>query len=106
MLEAIQKSGNRPEIAKGADLTAPFNSLLHGKPDSAPWNTIALDGGKPGYASSKILDRPDLCDDVCAQALTWLVIVMAMMLAYFPDAAPPNPTAETDARESSARGSP
>ncbi len=91
MLEAIQRAGNRPDIAKGADLTAPFNSLLHGKPDSAPWNTIALDGGKPGYASSKILDRPDLCDDVCAQALTWLVIVMAMMLAYFPDAEPPNP---------------
>ena len=40
MLEAIQKAGNRAEFAKGADLTASFNTLLHGKPDSAPWNTI------------------------------------------------------------------
>jgi hypothetical protein len=90
MLEAIQKVGGRAEFAKGADLTASFNTLMHGKPDSAPWNTISLDSGKPGYASSKILDRPDLCDDVCAQALTWLVIVRVMMLAYFPDAEPPN----------------
>lgn len=91
MLEAIQKTGERAEIAKGSDLTAAFNSLLHGKPDSAPWNTIALGSGQPGYASSKILDRPDLCDEVCAHTLTWLVIVMAMMLAYFPDTEPLNP---------------
>lgn len=90
MLEAIQRAENRSEFIKGADLTAAFNSLLHGKPDSVLWNTITLGDGKLGYASSKILDRPDLCDDVCAQAVPWLIIVMVMMLAYFPDAEPPN----------------
>ncbi|MDH4187062.1 MAG: hypothetical protein OEV08_08690 [Nitrospira sp.] len=94
MLEAIQKVKGRAEFAKGADLTASFNALMHGKPDSALWNTILLDNGKPGYASSKILDRPDLCDDVCAQTLTWLVVVMAMMLAYFPDAEPANSSSQ------------
>jgi len=86
MLEAIQKAGNRSEFARGADLTATLNSLLHGKPDSALWNTIALDDDRPGYASSKILDQPELCDEVCANTLPWLVVTMAMMAAYFPDA--------------------
>lgn len=100
MLESIQKVANKPDIVKGADLTAPFNSLLHGKPDSAPWNTIALDNGRPGYASSKILDRPDLCDEVCAITLSWLVTTMTMMLAYFPDTRSLNPRVlPTPARE-------
>lgn len=91
MLEAIQKTGNRSEFSRGADLTAALNSLLHGKPDSALWNTIALDNDRPGYASSKILDRSDLCDEVCANTLPWLVVSMAMMAAYFPDAEQLNP---------------
>jgi hypothetical protein len=91
MLEAIQKVANRKEFARGADLTAALNSLLHGKPDSALWNTIALDNDRPGNASSKILDRPELCDEVCANTLPWLVVTMAMMAAYFPDAEPLNP---------------
>lgn len=84
MLDLIQRVANKPDIIRGADLTAAFNSLLHGKPDSASWNTIALNDGRPGYASSKILERPDLCDEVCANTLSWLVITMAMMVAYFP----------------------
>jgi len=91
MLEAIQRVSNRSDFARGADLTAALNSLLHGKPESAQWNTIALDDGSPGYASSKILERPDLCDEVCANTLPWLVITMAMMAAYFPDTKPLNP---------------
>ena len=94
MLEAIQKVANRSEFARGADLTAAFNSLLHGKPDSALWNTISLDNDRPAYASSKILDRPDLCDEVCANTLPWLVVTMAMMAAYFPDAEPPDTAAQ------------
>lgn len=94
MLESIQRVANKPDIIRGADLTAAFNSLLHGKPDSAPWNTIALDDGLPGYASSKILNRPDLCDEVCVSTLSWLVITMAMMLAYFPDTKLPGPSVQ------------
>ena len=95
MLEAIQKVANRSDFARGSDLTAAFNSLLHGKPDSAQWNTIALNDGRPGYASSKILERPDLCYDVCANTLSWLVITMAMMLAYFPDTELLNPSVQS-----------
>jgi hypothetical protein len=84
MLEAIQVKGQREPITPGRDLTAAMNSLLHGKPDSAAWNLISLDDSRVGHAVSKILNRPDLCDDLCAQAMAWLVVVQAMMAAYFP----------------------
>jgi hypothetical protein len=42
--------------------------------------------GETGFveAVSKILNRPDLCDDLCANAIPWLAVVLGMMAAYFP----------------------
>ena len=45
MLEAIQTKLPRDSVVRGSDLTKSMNSLLHGKPDSAPWNLIPLDQG-------------------------------------------------------------
>lgn len=85
MFEKIQ-AVQRPESPiRGGDLTAQMNSLLHSKPDSAPWNLIQLNGAGVGHAVSKILDRPELCDELCANAIPWLVVVQGMMAAYFVD---------------------
>ncbi len=69
----------------GADFTKPFNSILHGKPDSAIWSLTPIDEDKIGHGASKNLDNPALCDDVCIQSAAWLTVVVAMMSAYFPD---------------------
>ena len=61
-----------------------MNSLLHAKPDSAPWNLVSLGGDGVGHAVSKILDRPELCDDLCANVLPWVFVVQAMVNSYFP----------------------
>ena len=95
MFEAIQKkSENSPGIA-GRNLTAAMNSLLLSKPSSAPWSLVSLDGEKFGHASSKMLDRPDLCDDLCANTIPWLLVVQAMMAGYFPEASPINKPTQT-----------
>jgi hypothetical protein len=86
MFEAIQKSGASNLGLRGADLTASMNSLIHGKPDSARWNQTGLDGQQAGHASSKLLHRPDLCDEVSADAAVWLAVTFTMMIVYFPDA--------------------
>ncbi len=84
MLEAIQlKQGNSSTIP-GHELTKSMNSLLHSKPDSGPWNTIDLERGGSGYASSKILNLPELCDDLCANIIPWIVVIQSMMATYFP----------------------
>lgn len=83
MFDAIQRKQQRDPAIKGGDLTASMNSLMHAKPDSAPWNLIVLGNGGAGHAVSKILTRPDLCDDLCGDVIPWLVVVQGMMAAYF-----------------------
>jgi len=88
MFEGIHaKQKGLPNI-RGVDLTAAMNSLLHGKPDSAPWNIVSMGSGEIGFAPSKILNRPDLCDDLCANIMPWLVVIQGMMAAYFPSKQP------------------
>ncbi len=84
MFEAIQKKQQRDSIVRGRDLTASMNSLLHAKPDSAPWNLVSINQDRVGHAVSKIMNRPDLCDELCADVLPWIVVVQSMMAAYFP----------------------
>jgi hypothetical protein len=84
MFEAIQSKQPRESIVRGSDLTAAMNSLLHGKPDSAPWNMVSLGEKGDGHAVSKILNRPELCDDLCANVIPWLAVIQGMMAAYFP----------------------
>ena len=84
MLDAIQVKLQGPP-ARGRDLTAPMNSLVHSKPDCAPWDMVPLGEAGFGHAVSKILNRPELCDDLCANVIPWLAVVQAMMAAYFPD---------------------
>ena len=84
MFEGIQRKLQRETIVRGKDLTAAMNSLLHAKPDSAPWNLVVLSNGGVGHAVSKILNRADLCDELCADTIPVLAVVQAMMEAYFP----------------------
>jgi hypothetical protein len=83
MLEVVQKKQEHTSVIEGWKITREMNSLLHGKPDSAPWNLVSLGEGKVGHAVSKILDRPELCDDLCASMISWIVVVQGMMAAYF-----------------------
>jgi hypothetical protein len=84
MFDKIQAKQQRNPTVAGRDLTATMNSLLHSKPDSAPWNMVPLEETGLGHAVSKILNRPDLCDDLCANAIPWLAVVQGMMAVYFP----------------------
>jgi len=85
MFDAIQKKLEHNSPVRGKDLTAAMNSLLHAKPDSAQWNMVPLgDSGGLGHAVSKILNRPELCDDLCANIIPWFAVIQSMMAAYFP----------------------
>jgi hypothetical protein len=85
MFENIQEIQRPGSPIRGGDLTATMNSLLHSKPDSAFWNLVQLNGIGVGHSVSKILDRPELCDELSANAIPWLVVVQGMMAAYFAD---------------------
>jgi hypothetical protein len=83
MFDAIQARQNRDPKFRGSDLTASMNTLLHGRPDSAQWNLVPMGAEGIGHAVSKILNRPQLCDDICGNLIPWIVVVHGMMAAYF-----------------------
>lgn len=84
MLDAIQAKNPIESAVRGKDLTASMNSLMHAKPDSAPWNLVSMGENTLGHAVSKILNRPELCDDLCENVIPWVVVTQAMMAAFFP----------------------
>lgn len=83
MIDEIQSKWKDGPIIKGKDYTSFMNSLLHGKPDSEYYSIVPMDFGKIGHTSSKSLDRPDLCDNLCADLISWIAIIQAMMRKYF-----------------------
>lgn len=83
MLEATQRKLESDPRLRGGDLTAAMNSLMHGKPDSAWWSLVVVSDDSVGHAVSKILNRPDLCDDLCADVIPWLATVLGLMAKYF-----------------------
>ncbi len=89
------KYNERPSLQKMIDIisqnnfpgvTHLYNSLTHGGPDSAIWNTIQLDDGKAGYSVSKIIDAPALCDRICYETLGWLAALLGIMEKVFSEA--------------------
>lgn len=82
MLTSIGKD-KFPDV--GRDITRQFNSIAHGKPDSAVWSLIDIGEGQVGHGVSKIIDNPVLCDKICLDSAVWLSVVMCMMQAIFPN---------------------
>jgi len=85
MFEAIGSKTPGHDGIRGHELTDSMNSILHGRPDSAIWSLVQVDDKHLGQAPSKIVNRPDLCDEVCANTIPWLALIQGMMCAYFPD---------------------
>lgn len=84
MFEKINEKNSTDFDVKGHELTSQMNSILHAKPDTAYLNLVKTDAGSIGFASSKILNNPDMCDDICADVIPWVAVVQRMMAFYFP----------------------
>lgn len=85
MLEAMSP-GRTEDTAMAKEICEVFNHAVHGDPLAAHWNTIQLADGGIGYASGRILDRPDFCDIIAGNTFPYMIILMAMMSACFPTA--------------------
>ena len=70
----------------GKTITPHFNSITHGDPDSAVWNLVQTKDGDMGFSVSKIIDDPSLCDKVCMDCASWLLVLTVMAISIFPEA--------------------
>lgn len=85
MFDEINKKNETIMSVKGHELTEEMNSILHAKPESALVNMVETVEGRLGYAPSKILANPKLCDELCAEIIPWIAVVQGMMVFYFPE---------------------
>ena len=71
-----------------------FSNVVHGNPSASHWNLVQLNHGGLGYSVGKIINSPDLCDEVCFQSQCYLIVLMGMMVACFPDIVKPRQSPE------------
>ncbi|MBI1956610.1 MAG: hypothetical protein HYS38_09480 [Acidobacteria bacterium] len=87
MIETI--SNRKVDLQKAKELCGTFNHLVHGDPMGSDFNLVNLGEAGVGYIPSKALYSPQLCDFVCFAAQLWLIVLLGMMHACFPDERPP-----------------
>lgn len=80
----LERIGGVGFAGLGRDMTGPLNAVLHGKPASAAWTTYRLPDGTFGHGVSKILNKPEMCDDVCVTTAGLLAVLIGAMAAVFP----------------------
>lgn len=67
-----------------------LNSIVHGDPAGASYCIEFNSENKPaGHPVGKILNNPNLCDDVCFQSLCYVTVLIARMTQIFPKSTRP-----------------
>jgi len=87
MLATMGEQARYPEAQKVCET---FNHIVHGDPIGASFNLVDLGDGGLGYSVGKVLNRADLCDFICSQSCSYLIVISAMMVACFPESSMQN----------------
>jgi len=82
MLETMSDSH---DISEAKQICEVFNHIVHGDPVGANWNLVHLSDYGLGYSVGKVVNDPELCDFVCFQSYCYLIVLMSMMAACFPE---------------------
>ena len=82
MLQAMAGEKADPQEAK--KVCHAHNHIVHGDPIASYYNLVHLGDGRAAYASSKILDSPDLADPLAMEAQCYLVVLAGRMSQVFP----------------------
>jgi hypothetical protein len=93
------QSGERPRLSKmletmsgkadvlvAKQICETFGHIVHGDPIGSQWNLVQLSNGAVGYSVGKVINDPKLCDFICFQSYCYLIVLMGIMTACFPDA--------------------
>jgi hypothetical protein len=61
----------------GQPLIKMMNSITHGDPESSIFNLVEVGENSMGYAVSKILENGALCDKICSEAISFMIMLIA-----------------------------
>jgi len=82
-------TGEAAELEAAKDICEHYGHIIHGDPVSADWNRVPLNDGTLGYAVGKVLNSPELCDELALQGWAYLRVLIAKATACFPEVKPP-----------------
>lgn len=81
----LDTMGGKVDITTAKQICETFGHIVHGDPVGSQWNLIKLSGGRLGYSVGKVINDPELCDFICFQSYCYLIVLMGMMVACFPN---------------------
>lgn len=87
LAKMIESMGGNVDINEAKQICGTFGHIVHGDPIGSQWNLVRLNDGGLGYSVGKVINDPDLCDFICFQSYCYLVVLMGMMAACFPNKA-------------------
>jgi hypothetical protein len=73
------------KVSAAQEICSTFNHIIHGDPIGSSFNLVELGDGGLGYSVGKVLNAPELCDFICFQSYCYLIVLMSMMAACFPE---------------------
>lgn len=73
------------DITVAKQIGETFGHIVHGDPLGSQWNLVHLSDGGLGYSVGKVINDPELCDFICLQSYCYLIVLMGMMAACFPE---------------------
>jgi len=86
LTKMLETMGNKQDISEAKQICETFNHIVHGDPIGADWNLVRLNDNSLGYSVGKVINDPELCDFICFQSYCYLIVLMSMMAACFPNA--------------------
>ena len=85
-LNTMLKTLSNGEDIKAVKATVDtYNHLVHGDPMSAKFNLVNLDDDALGYGVGRVIDNSKLCDSLCDQTLSWLIVLTGKTVDFFPE---------------------
>lgn len=82
----LETMSDKIDIKTAKELCQFFGHIVHGDPFGSKYNLINLNDGRLGYSVGKITNDPDLCDFISFNSYCYLIVLMGMMNACFPNA--------------------
>jgi hypothetical protein len=86
LVKMLETMNGKTDINIAKQICETFGHIVHGDPIGSQWNLVHLSDGGLGYSIGKIIDDSELCDFICFQSYCYLIVLMGMMVACFPEA--------------------
>jgi hypothetical protein len=86
----LQSMANEVDINTAKAICRHYDHIVHGDPIGAASNLVELPEDRLGYAVGKVLNNPGLCDEVCIQGQSFLIVLTARAISCFPEVRPPD----------------